>query len=101
MQENVVKKDPYKEVIPVESSSPYMKEDAGSISEQSKKTRASRVKLMWERFWNMQWMLCPVEKDLQGAQVTTFKEEISKCLNNSSRALFLKLMAFQVRFIGL
>ena len=46
---------------------------------------------MLEKFWTMQWMLCPVEKDLKGAQVTAIREDISKCLNNSSRALFLNL----------
>jgi hypothetical protein len=29
----------------------------------------------------------------EGSQVTTLKEDISKCLNNSSRTLFFKLRA--------
>ena len=38
-------------------------------------------------------MLCPDDQDLKGAQVTTIKKDINKCLNSSSRALFLKLRA--------
>ena len=62
--------------------------------------RAARVKLMWERFSTRQLILCAVKENSLGTQVPTIMRDISKCLNNSSRALFLKLRASAFLAVG-
>ena len=62
--------------------------------------RAARVKLIWERFSTRQLILCAVKENSLGTQVPTIMRDISKCLNNSSRALFLKLRASAFLAVG-
>ena len=56
-------------------------------------TRASRVKLMWDQFLTLHLMICAVDEPVLGTQVMTIMMDMCKCLNDSSRALFLKLRA--------
>ena len=67
-----------------------VKNFSGQSEVTKKMLRAREVKLLWEKFWTTRLAACPEEKDLGRNQVTSFKEDISKCLNNTSRALFLK-----------
>ena len=65
---------------------------SGQSGVTKKMLMARKVKLLWEKFCTTR-LACPEEKDLGRNQVTSSKEDISKCLNNTSRALFLKLRA--------
>ena len=70
----------------------YWKQDILLVRHHNTVNMAVKFQQMWERFWARQ-ILCPSKNNSFGAQVISVVHQSSstKCLNDSSRALLLKL----------